>query len=91
MDVSTTSTVDPINMYDYINNLIFNPIILIGILIIIIIGYILVFSSLGNSTGTSMSSMSNYASSDSSSANKGQKIIIFMKKMILMKLYMINY
>ena len=33
MNVSTTSTTDPINMYDYINNLVFNPIVFIIILL----------------------------------------------------------
>ncbi len=84
MNVSTTSTVDPKNMYDYINNLLFNPVILIILLVIIIIGYILVFSSLGNSIGT------NYTSSDSLSDNKWQKIVIFIVVAIVIMLVVVN-
>ena len=53
MNVSTTSTTDPINMYDYVNSLVFNPIVFI-IIILIIIGYFVLFSSLGNSSETSI-------------------------------------
>ena len=90
MNVSTTSTVEPKNMYDYINNLIFNPAVLIIILIIIIIGYVLVFSSLGNSAGTSIGSITGYTSSDTLSDNKWQKIIIFIVVAIVIILIVVN-
>ena len=70
MNVSTTSTTDPVNMYDYVNNLVFNPIVFITILLIII-GYFALFSSLGNSNETSMSNVD----STGTDAGKGQKII----------------
>jgi len=47
MEVNTTSTADPLNMYNYLNNLVLNPVIFI-ILILIIILYLIFFSSLGN-------------------------------------------
>jgi hypothetical protein len=87
MNVSTTSTVEPLNMYDYINNLIFNPIVIVVTLLIIIIGYILLFSSLGNSTGTNISS---YTSMDSSGSEKGQKIGIFIIAIIVIILIIVN-
>lgn len=46
--VSTTSTVDPVNMYDYINNWVSNPMALV-IIALIIASYFILFSSLGNS------------------------------------------
>ena len=49
--VNTTSTIDPINMYDNINNFFLNPKVIIIILIIIII-YIAMFSSTLGSKNT---------------------------------------
>jgi len=48
MEVNTTSTTDPVNMYDYMNKVMLNPTIFI-IILIIIISYFAVFSYLGNS------------------------------------------
>ena len=48
MEVSTTSTADPVNMYNYINNMLLNPTVFFIILIIIIL-YFVLFNSLGNS------------------------------------------
>jgi len=47
MEVNTTTTADPLNMYNYVNNFVLNPVVLI-IIILIIIGYLVIFSSLGN-------------------------------------------
>ena len=43
--VNTTSTVDPIYMYNYLNSYILNPIVFI-ILFLIIVAYFIFFSSL---------------------------------------------
>ena len=82
MNVSTTSTTDPVNMYDYVNNLVFNPIVFI-IILLIIIGYFILFYSLGNSTETSGSSIG-------SDANKGQKIVGIIIIAVLIVLIIIN-
>ena len=82
MNVSTTSTTDPINMYDYVNNLIFNPIVFV-IILLIIIGYFVLFSSLGNSTETSIGNVG-------SDADKGQKIIGIIIIAVLIVLIIIN-
>ena len=82
MNVSTTSTTDPVNMYDYVNNLLFNPIVFI-IILLIIIGYFILFYSLGNSTETSISSIG-------SDANKGQKIVGIIIIAVLIVLIIIN-
>jgi len=52
--VNTTSTVDPIYMYNYLNSYVLNPIVFI-ILFLIIVAYFVFFSSLGNSSGDSPS------------------------------------
>jgi len=48
MEVNTTSTIDPMSMYNNLNNFILNPTVFI-IIFIIIIAYIILFYSLGNS------------------------------------------
>jgi hypothetical protein len=82
MNVSTTSTTDPINMYDYINNLVFNPIVFI-IILLIIVGYFILFSSLGNSTENSMGNIG-------ADAGKGQKIIEIIIIAVLIVLVIVN-
>ncbi len=57
--VNTTSTTDPVNMYNYLNNYILNPIVFIIILIIILAYYLFssdAVSGLGNTQGASSSS-----------------------------------
>ena len=82
MNVSTTTTTNPVNMYDYINSLVFNPIVFIVILLIII-GYFVLFSSLGNSTETSIGSIG-------TDADKGQKIIGIIIIAVLVVLIIVN-
>jgi hypothetical protein len=82
MNVSTTSTTDPINMYDYVNSLVFNPIVFI-IILLIIIGYFTLFSSLGNSTETSISNIG-------TDADKGQKIVGIIIIAVLIVLIIVN-
>ena len=82
MNVSTTSTTDPINMYDYVNSLVFNPIVFITIFLIII-GYFVLFSSLGNSSETSIGNIE-------TDADKGQKIIGIIIIAVLIVLIIVN-
>jgi hypothetical protein len=77
--VNTTTTTDPVNMYNYLNNFIMNPVVFI-IIILIIIAYYVFSSSLGNS-GFSVSS------SESSSGSGIIGIIIFI---ILIVLILVN-
>jgi len=60
--VNTTSTTDPVNMYNNLNNYILNPIVFI-ILFLIIIGYFIFSSSLGNGSNDLGNSNANYGSS----------------------------
>lgn len=53
MNISTTTTVNPVNMYDYMNSFILNP-TMFGIILLIIVAYIILFSSLGNNNQGSM-------------------------------------
>jgi hypothetical protein len=62
--VSTTTTTDPVNMYDYLNKFVLNPMVFVIILLIIITYY--VFSSslgLGNSSFSVSSSEPSFISS----------------------------
>jgi len=84
MEVNTTTTTDPVNMYDYVNNLLLNPVVFI-VIFIIIVAYLVLFSGLGNSDGDSSSSTS---SSDSN--NKSQEILGIIVIAILIILILIN-
>jgi hypothetical protein len=85
MNVSTTSTTDPVNMYDYVNNLVFNPIVFV-IILLIIIGYFVLFSSLGNSNESSIGNIG----STETDAGKGQKIVGIIIIAVLIVLIIIN-
>lgn len=47
MDIATSSTMDNQNLYDYMNTFIMNPMVFIVLLVIVLL-YVLLFSSLGN-------------------------------------------
>jgi len=74
--VSTTSTTDPVNMYNYLNGFIMNPMIFV-IIFLIIIAYYVFSSSLGNNQGFSVSS------SSSGSTTMGIIIIIILIILII--------
>lgn len=83
--VSTTTTTDPVNMYDYLNKFILNPMVFVIILLIIIAYY--VFSSslgLGNRNFSTSSSSSNFSS------GTGTRIITTIIIIILILLILVN-
>ena len=84
MEVSTTTTTDPSNMYNFINNLMSNPIIVV-IVVAIIVAYIVFFSSLGKNADNSSVGMT-------STSNNGDthKILGIMVIIILVILIIIN-
>ena len=88
MNVSTTSTTEPVNMYDYVNNLVFNPIVFV-IILLIIIGYFVLFSSLGNSNESSIGSIGNIGSTGTDTG-KGEKVVIIIVIAVLIVLIIIN-
>jgi hypothetical protein len=83
--VSTTTTTDPVNMYDYLNNFILNPMIFVIILLIIIIYYVF-SSSLG--LGNSGFSISNSGSNLNSGS--GTSIITTIIIIVLILLILVN-
>lgn len=56
--VNTTSTTDPVNMYNYLNSYILNPMVFI-IILLIIVAYYVFSSSLGNGVSSSNNSGTN--------------------------------
>jgi hypothetical protein len=82
--VSTTTTTDPVNMYNYLNGLIMNPMIFVIILLIIVTYYVF-SSSLGNNQGFSVSG-SSYGSSYGSSI-MGIIIIVILIVLILVNAF----
>ncbi len=79
--VNTTSTTDPVHMYNYLNSYILNPMVFVILLIIIISYY--VFSSVGGDS-------SSLGNSQSGSSDKGSTIIGVIIIAILLVLIVIN-
>jgi hypothetical protein len=80
MEVNTTTTADPLNMYNYINNYVLNPVVII-IIILIIIGYLVMFSSLGNNEQASL---------ESNNGGYGQSSLGILVIVILLILILVN-
>lgn len=83
MEVNTTSTTDPVNYYNKLNTFILNPIVFV-IVLLIIIGYFVFSSSLGNSESSGFSNITG------SSDNGGGKIMGVIIVAILVILIIIN-
>jgi hypothetical protein len=85
--VSTTTTTDPVNMYDYLNGFVLNPMVFI-IIALIIVAYYVFSSSLGKENSFNISSSSSSSSSDSSSSGTmGIIIIIILVILILVNAF----
>jgi hypothetical protein len=83
MEVNTTTTTDPLNMYNYVNNFVLNPVVFI-ILILIILAYLILFSSLGNNNADGQ------INSESTTSNYGQSYLGILVVIILIILILIN-
>lgn len=79
--VNTTSTTDPVHMYNYLNSYVLNPMVFVILLLIIISYY--AFSSVGGDS-------SSLGNSQSSSSDKGSTIIGIIIIAILLVLIVIN-
>jgi hypothetical protein len=91
MEVSTTSTADPVNMYNYINNMLLNPTVFFIILIIIIL-YFVLFYSLGNSNNeVNMGNMGNMMGSENRESSKIFGFIIIFILVILIVVNALQY
>lgn len=92
MEVSTSSTVQPQNMYDYMNTLIMDPMIFI-IFVVIFVIYFIFFSNLGknNTTPTPSSLTSSTPTSSSGSTSKILTIIIVGVLVVLVLINVVQY
>jgi hypothetical protein len=92
MEVNTITTSDPLNMYNYINNFVLNPFVFI-IIILIIIGYLVLFYSLGNSNQMiSLGSIGDGNGTGTGTGNSGygQSLLGILVIVILVILIIIN-
>jgi hypothetical protein len=85
MDATTSSTIDPESMYDYMNGLLISPTAFI-ILVFVVIIYIIFFVSLGDSSTTTYSATNSGSSGLESSTN----LIIIVVIGILIVLILFN-
>ena len=83
MEVNTTTTTDPLNMYNYVNNFVLNPVVFI-IIVLVILGYLILFSSLGNNNADGQ------INSESTTSNYGQSYLGILVVIILIILILIN-
>jgi Extracellular link domain len=74
MEVSPNSTTEPLNMYDYINKFFMNPAIFTGFILVITIG-IIIYLSLGSSSGQNSDSSQSYNTSGGDQTTKIYGII----------------
>jgi len=82
MGVNAGTTTDPLNMYNYVNNFVLNPVVFI-VLLLIIIGYLVIFNSLGNNNVNGEINLG-------SSSNYGQGYLGVLIVVILIFLILIN-
>jgi hypothetical protein len=80
--VNTSTTTDPVNMYNYLNSYILNPIVFVIILLILIAYY--VFSS---SLGTGIFGLGNEYDSDSGTSIMGIIVVIILIILILVNAF----
>ena len=80
MDSNTSATIDPSNMYNYLNGLATNPIIF-AILAVIVLAYIVLFFSLGNSQQPSSTSLNE--ANPSSGTSSGFMFLIAIVVIVL--------
>ena len=81
MEVSTTATANPANMYNSVNNIMLNPIVFIILLVVVII-YVIMFASLGKND-------SNF-STNSNDSSRGQQILGIIIAGVLVVLILIH-
>ena len=84
--VNTTSTTDPVNMYDYLNSFIMNPMVFVILLLIIVVYYVF-SSSLGNNQSFSVSSYNTSSTSTYGTGIIGTIIIVIVICLILVNAF----
>lgn len=83
MEVNTTSTTDPVNMYDYINSIFLNPIFFV-VIGLVILAYFILFSSLGKGNGNQDINIDNNASGNFTGQNILAIIVIAIVIILLL-------
>ena len=90
MDSNTSATVDPSNMYNYLNGLATNPIIF-AILAVIVLAYIVLFFSLGNSQQPSNTPTSFSNNANQSDTSGGFMVLIAVVVIVLIAYNVLLY
>ena len=90
MEASTSSTVQPQNMYNYMNSLIMNPMIFV-IIVVVFLVYLLFFSNLGKSNLSPTPSTSTSTSSTLGSTSNILTIIIIGILVVLVLINAVQY
>ena len=90
MEASTSSTVQPQNMYNYMNSLIMNPMIFV-IIVVVFLVYLLFFSNLGKSNLSPTPSSSTSTSSTLGSTSNILTIIIIGILVVLVLINAVQY
>ena len=90
MEVNTTSTTDPVNMYDYINSIFLNPIFFV-VIGLVLLAYFILFSSLGKGNGNQDMNIGNNNSSDNFTGQNILAIIVIAIVIILLLANILQY
>ena len=90
MEVNTTSTVDPVNMYNYLNNFALNPIIFI-IILLVIISYFVFFNSLGKNQNENQLFNLNSSDNNNNSWQRGFGILVIIIIIIILLINCFQY
>ena len=85
MEVNTSTTTDPLNMYGFLNNWILNPIVLV-IIVVIMVAYVILFSGLGNNNENS-TTFGSTENNNSSTNVLGVIVIIVLVVLILINAF----
>lgn len=85
MEVSTDSTTESLNMYNYVNNLLINPVVYLLVLVVLI-GYFVFFYSLGKNNNDT-----DYSSNSNSKSTNLLKIIVIVLVIILFVINGLTY
>ena len=81
MEVSTTTTTNPVNMYSSVNNIMLNPFVFIILLVVVII-YVIMFASLGKNDSSTIIT--------ENGSSKGQQILGIIIAGVLVFLILAN-
>ena len=90
MEVNTTSTIDPVNMYNSVNNFFLNPAVFF-IIFLVVIFYLVIFSSLGNKQETNSGSDTSGSGSNNKSGLGLIGILVIALLVVLVAINIFQY